>query len=86
MQPAGGGPDPERQHDGQRDERVGQGQVVHQIQSGDLVDHLGGPAGEAEPADAVEQTAEAIDISAATVKREWTLARAWLRRELGKSF
>jgi RNA polymerase sigma factor (TIGR02999 family) len=33
----------------------------------------------------VEQTAEAIDISAATVKREWTLARAWLRRELGKS-
>ena len=32
----------------------------------------------------VEQTAEAIDISAATVKREWTLARAWLRRELGK--
>jgi RNA polymerase sigma factor (TIGR02999 family) len=34
----------------------------------------------------VEQTAEAIGISAATVKREWTLARAWLRRELGKSF
>ena len=34
----------------------------------------------------VEQTAEAIDISEATVKREWTLARAWLRRELGKSF
>jgi RNA polymerase sigma-70 factor, ECF subfamily len=33
----------------------------------------------------VEQTAEAIDISEATVKREWTLARAWLRRELGKS-
>jgi RNA polymerase sigma factor (TIGR02999 family) len=34
----------------------------------------------------VEQTAEAIGISDATVKREWTLARAWLRRELGKSF
>jgi RNA polymerase sigma factor (TIGR02999 family) len=34
----------------------------------------------------VEQTAEAIGISEATVKREWTLARAWLRRELGKSF
>jgi RNA polymerase sigma factor (TIGR02999 family) len=34
----------------------------------------------------VEQTAEAMDISEATVKREWTLARAWLRRELGKSF
>jgi RNA polymerase sigma factor (TIGR02999 family) len=34
----------------------------------------------------VEQTAETIGISEATVKREWTLARAWLRRELGKSF
>src|SRR5262245_13760869 len=34
----------------------------------------------------VEQTAEAIGISEATVKREWTLAKAWLRRELGKSF
>jgi RNA polymerase sigma-70 factor, ECF subfamily len=34
----------------------------------------------------VEQTAEAVGISEATVKREWTLARAWLRRELGKSF
>jgi RNA polymerase sigma-70 factor, ECF subfamily len=34
----------------------------------------------------VEQTAEAIGISEATVKREWTLARAWLRRELGKNF
>jgi RNA polymerase sigma factor (TIGR02999 family) len=33
----------------------------------------------------VEQTAEAIGMSEATVKREWTLARAWLRRELGKS-
>ncbi|MEW6320620.1 MAG: ECF-type sigma factor [Acidobacteriota bacterium] len=30
----------------------------------------------------VEETAEALDISPATVKREWTLARAWLRREL----
>ena len=34
----------------------------------------------------VEQTAEAVGISEATVKREWTLARAWLRRELGKTF
>jgi RNA polymerase sigma factor (TIGR02999 family) len=34
----------------------------------------------------VEQTAEAVGISEATVKREWTLARAWLRRELGKGF
>src|SRR6185436_13444498 len=30
----------------------------------------------------VEETAEALDISPATVKRHWTLARAWLRREL----
>ncbi len=30
----------------------------------------------------IEQTAEALDVSPATVKREWTLARAWLRREL----
>lgn len=34
----------------------------------------------------VEQTAQAIGISEATVKREWTLARAWLKRELGKAF
>lgn len=33
----------------------------------------------------VEQTAQAMEISEATVKREWTLARAWLRRELGKT-
>ena len=30
----------------------------------------------------IEETADAMDISAATVKREWVLARAWLRREL----
>lgn len=30
----------------------------------------------------VEQTAQALDISEATVKREWVAARAWLRREL----
>lgn len=30
----------------------------------------------------VEETAEALDISPATVKRHWTLARAWLKREL----
>ncbi|MEP7245985.1 MAG: sigma-70 family RNA polymerase sigma factor [Gammaproteobacteria bacterium] len=30
----------------------------------------------------IEETAQAIEISDATVKREWTLARAWLRREL----
>lgn len=33
----------------------------------------------------IEETADAMDISAATVKREWVLARAWLRRELDVS-
>ncbi|MEA2489967.1 MAG: hypothetical protein QOH21_1759 [Acidobacteriota bacterium] len=28
----------------------------------------------------IEETAEALQISAATVKREWSMARAWLRR------
>jgi RNA polymerase sigma-70 factor, ECF subfamily len=32
----------------------------------------------------IEETALAIGISDATVKREWTLARAWLKRELSK--
>ncbi len=31
----------------------------------------------------IPDTALALDISPATVKREWTLARAWLHRELG---
>ncbi len=31
----------------------------------------------------IEETAEVLEISPATVKREWTLARAWLNRELG---
>ena len=30
----------------------------------------------------VEETAAALDISPATVKRDWTIARAWLKREL----
>ena len=30
----------------------------------------------------IEETAEAMGISPATVKREWSVARAWLRREL----
>lgn len=30
----------------------------------------------------VAETAEALDISPATVKREWALARSWLEREL----
>jgi RNA polymerase sigma-70 factor (ECF subfamily) len=31
----------------------------------------------------IEETAEALGISPATVKREWAMARAWLKRELG---
>ena len=31
----------------------------------------------------VEDTAAAMELSPATVKRAWTLARAWLYRELG---
>jgi RNA polymerase sigma factor (TIGR02999 family) len=31
----------------------------------------------------IEETADALDISPATIKREWALARAWLNRELG---
>lgn len=30
----------------------------------------------------IEETADVLEISPATVKREWTLARAWLNREL----
>jgi RNA polymerase sigma factor (TIGR02999 family) len=30
----------------------------------------------------VEEAGEVLDISPATVKRDWTLARAWLKREL----
>ncbi len=32
----------------------------------------------------VEETAAALDISPATVKRDWSLARAWLNRELSE--
>jgi ECF sigma factor len=32
----------------------------------------------------VEETAEALGISPETVARDWRLARAWLRRELGE--
>lgn len=31
----------------------------------------------------IDEIAQALDISPATVKRDWALARAWLRRELG---
>ena len=30
----------------------------------------------------IEETAEVLEISPTTVRREWTLAKAWLRREL----
>jgi DNA-directed RNA polymerase specialized sigma24 family protein len=30
----------------------------------------------------VEETAQTLGVSARTVKREWTYARAWLAREL----
>jgi RNA polymerase sigma factor (TIGR02999 family) len=32
----------------------------------------------------IGETAEALGISPATVKREWAMARAWLKRELGE--
>jgi len=32
----------------------------------------------------IEDTAEALDLSPATIKREWAVARMWLRRELRK--
>jgi RNA polymerase sigma-70 factor, ECF subfamily len=33
----------------------------------------------------IEETAEAMGISERTVKRDWTMAKLWLRRELKKS-
>jgi DNA-directed RNA polymerase specialized sigma24 family protein len=33
----------------------------------------------------IEETADAMSSSPATVKRHWTLARAWLLRELERS-
>ena len=33
----------------------------------------------------IEETAEAIGVGPTTVKAEWAIARAWLRRELGES-
>jgi RNA polymerase sigma factor (sigma-70 family) len=32
----------------------------------------------------IEETAQALDISPATVKRDWATARAWLHRELDR--
>lgn len=33
----------------------------------------------------IDETAEALGISPATVKREWVVARAWLKRELSQT-
>jgi RNA polymerase sigma factor (TIGR02999 family) len=33
----------------------------------------------------IDETAETLGVSAATVKREWAVARAWLKRELSES-
>jgi RNA polymerase sigma factor (TIGR02999 family) len=33
----------------------------------------------------IEETAEALGVSPATVKREWAVARAWLRREMSQT-
>jgi RNA polymerase sigma factor (sigma-70 family) len=30
----------------------------------------------------IEETAEILSVSPATIKREWALARAWLHREI----
>lgn len=32
----------------------------------------------------IQETADVIGVSPATVKREWTVAKAWLRREIGR--
>jgi DNA-directed RNA polymerase specialized sigma24 family protein len=32
-----------------------------------------------------EETAEALGVSVRTVKRDWTMAKLWLARELKKS-
>jgi RNA polymerase sigma-70 factor, ECF subfamily len=31
----------------------------------------------------IEETAEALSVSPATIKRRWALAKAWLARDLG---
>ncbi|MDQ3083086.1 MAG: ECF-type sigma factor, partial [Gemmatimonadota bacterium] len=33
----------------------------------------------------IEETAVALEVSPATVKREWVVARSWLRRALGEA-
>jgi DNA-directed RNA polymerase specialized sigma24 family protein len=33
----------------------------------------------------IEETADALGISAATVKRQWDVARAWLLRDINQT-
>ena len=33
----------------------------------------------------IEETAEVLDLSPATIKREWSTAKAWLYHELAKT-
>jgi RNA polymerase sigma factor (TIGR02999 family) len=33
----------------------------------------------------IDEAAEALELSPATVKRRWSLAKAWLARELGRT-
>ena len=33
----------------------------------------------------IEETAEVLNVSAVTVKRDWNVSKAWLRREIGTS-
>jgi RNA polymerase sigma factor (sigma-70 family) len=33
----------------------------------------------------IDETAEVLDLSAGTVKRDWSAARAWLYREMRKT-
>ena len=33
----------------------------------------------------VEETAKALEVSPATVKRDWSMAKAWLTREMQRS-
>jgi RNA polymerase sigma factor (sigma-70 family) len=33
----------------------------------------------------IEETAEALGVSAATVKVDWSMAKAWLRREISRT-
>lgn len=34
----------------------------------------------------IEEAAEALGVSSTTVKREWTIAKAWLRREMRREY